>query len=235
MLLVGCPLSDRAWVISDYTRHVASAAVEAGLEPGKDFRFIFAGNPADETFNDVRCFPLTTIIDTGEPLRTDERDWYKPGRFDHMVDVRNALLAGVRELEPDLFLSLDSDIMCHPQHIKLMMAALSERGWDAVGGKTHMTYGTGLHPSYLVERNETTFDRTAAEGCFPVDIIMAMKLMTPPTYNIDYESHIQGEDIGWSKAVRRAGYKLGWEGTVTSKHILNRNFPNDESYGKTWP
>lgn len=233
MLLVGCPLSDRAWAIIDWLEHV----VVAERMTGEETRFIFAGNPADPTFRIVEeLVPSSrlTIVDTGEPLRNDDRTWYDPRRYDHMVDVRNALLGGVRDVAPDLFLSIDSDIWCHPQHIKLMMEALGERGWDAVGGKTHMTYGTGLHPSYYVERNEYTFDRTNAYGCFAVDVIMAIKMMSPAAYNVDYEFHTEGEDTGWSKAARRAGLKLGWEGTVISKHILNRNFLNDPAYGD-WP
>ena len=50
---------------------------------------------------------------------------------------------------------------------------------------------------------------------------MAIKMMSPKAYNIDYESHIHGEDLGWSKAVKNAGGQMLWDGQVASKHVMN--------------
>jgi hypothetical protein len=58
------------------------------------------------------------------------------------------------------------------------------------------------------------------DGCFPVGVIMAIKLMTPPAYNVDYEWNHQGEDIGWSLAALARGLKLGWDSRTTTKHVF---------------
>jgi hypothetical protein len=49
---------------------------------------------------------------------------------------------------------------------------------------------------------------------------LAIKLMSPRAYNIDYRFHHQGEDIGWSVAATEKGLKLGWDGRICSKHVM---------------
>jgi hypothetical protein len=54
----------------------------------------------------------------------------------------------------------------------------------------------------------------------PVDVIMAMKLMKPSAYWVDYRDHEQGEDVGWSIACQEQHLRLGWDGRVCSKHVM---------------
>jgi hypothetical protein len=65
--------------------------------------------------------------------------------------------------------------------------------------------------------------RVDGRGCHKADVIMAVKLMSPAAYNVDYEVHRQGEDIGWSIAARKKGVKLGWDGRTVSKHLMTKD------------
>jgi hypothetical protein len=58
------------------------------------------------------------------------------------------------------------------------------------------------------------------QGVIPADIIMAVKIMAPAAYDVDYQYHFHGEDIGWSAACRAKGLKLGWDNRHINKHVL---------------
>jgi hypothetical protein len=212
-LIVGCPVSRREWILPTWFAHVRRAAETVGVAPD----FIFVCHPQDPSWD---CLldqaPGCTIMPASFARGNDQRRW-NPERYHQMVDLRNKLLAGVRRAEPDLFLSLDSDILLHPDQIKLMIECLDR--FDAVGGRCYMTTTGTRFPSWgrLVKGNLQRFD---AEGTFPVDVIMALKLMTPAAYAVNYSLDLQGEDIGWSRNATAAGVRLGWDGRVAAKHVL---------------
>jgi hypothetical protein len=154
-----------------------------------------------------------------EPDRGDKREWNQD-RYERMSDYRNALLGLVRAIKPDYFLSVDSDILMHPMTIMSLMDAVENHGFDAAGGRTylsptsrHITTWANLTPQGGLKRQDS-------DGTFQCDAIMALKLMTPAAYNVDYVGHRNGEDIGWSLNCQKAGVKLGFDGRVISKHIM---------------
>lgn len=149
--------------------------------------------------------------------RSDTRVWNE-SRYHHMVFLRNHLLAVVRHMEPEYFLSLDSDILVHQQVLVHLLETI--KSFDAVGGKLYMTQMGTIAPSYANLVNAAGLSRPDFDGVMAVDVIMAMKLMTPAAYAVDYRYHFQGEDIGWSLAVRKLGMKLGWDGRICSKHVM---------------
>lgn len=208
-LLIGCPLYDRGWIIKEWLEYVQDACKVACVEP----QFIFACSQDEPTLKSLDIDYHHVVID--EPVKQYERNW-SVKRFQHMVDVRNSLLQGVRDLQPTYFLSLDSDILVHEQSILSMSELVDE--YDAVGGKLYMSNGT-RHPSF-----SSSFDpliRGDSDEVLSVKAIMAMKLMNHKAYNIDYSFHRLGEDIGWSKNCKAAGLRLGWDGRVTNKHVMD--------------
>jgi hypothetical protein len=78
-----------------------------------------------------------------------------------------------------------------------------------------------MAPSWARLSYSQGLDRSDSQGYFQVQIIMAIKMMGPDAYAIDYEPHAQGEDIGWSLACERAGLQLAWDGRVASKHVMD--------------
>jgi len=213
-LIVGCPVSCREWILPTWFAHVHRAAETAGVEPS----FTFVAHPADRSWECLLDHaPDATIITAPFNRGNDERRW-NPPRYEQMVILRNQLLHAVRDQSPDLFLSLDSDILLHPDQLKLMIECLDR--FDAVGGRCYMTSNGTRFPSWGRLSKHGNLQRTDAEGTFPVDVIMAIKLMNPTAYAVDYTFDMQGEDIGWCRAAAWAGVRLGWDGRVIAKHVL---------------
>lgn len=226
-LLVGCPVRERSWILEHWHDAVRTASERAGLRP--EFLFV-VGSDAHKDISLIDNLIRGERITLEEPSRDDERAW-NPDRYQHMADLRNALLSRVREREPDVWWSLDSDIITHPDSLARGIRALEQ--FDAVGLRCYMTRRGRECPSYGMLNNGGLLRRDQY-GVFPVDVIMASKLMTPKAYGVDYVAdRLLGEDIGWSQAARKAGCKLGWEGTTVSKHVMRRQdlFALDERCG----
>lgn len=225
-LLIGCPIRSREWAVEAYFNH----AVPAARNATDNFAFAFVVPKDDEaTIDEIhkasrRHEVNSWLAFTSEPAREDKRVW-NTDRYEEMCVVRNAFLRQARdgEQQPDYLLSLDSDIQIHPAQIRTMIENLEVHPeWAAIGGKCYLSATGRQHPSYgHIKKGKTgAFRRSDSEGVFKVDIIMAIKLMKPEAYNVDYKANRYGEDIGWSIEAREAGLKLGWDGTHTSKHVM---------------
>lgn len=230
MMLVGCPIYKRDYFLPAYYSHILIAARQAGIE---DLAFVFVVDRTDEAT--ITCIEQTIklptkIVKVDQSHAASGHQWNKD-RFDEMVMLRNTLLNTVRGIDPDLFLSLDSDILIHPKAIKNMAESLDK--FFAVGGKCYMTERGTAYPSYAMLGQSDNLIRPDTNGVIKVDCIMAMKLMTQQAYWIDYKYHDKGEDIGWSKSCKDAGFALAWDGRVTSKHVMSIELLNavDERCG----
>lgn len=214
-LVVGCPVSRREWILPAWFDHVERAAEVAGLEP----RYTFVVHPDDPSWDlIVGRDPNAWLVEAPFNRGRDVRDWGPPARYQQMVELRNLLLGAVRLQQPDLFLSLDSDILLHPDQLKFMIEALDR--FDAVGGRCYMTASGTRFPSWGRLTRTGGLQRIDGDGTFPVEVIMACKLMSPKAYAVDYRFDLQGEDVGWSRACTESGVRLGWDGRVIAKHVL---------------
>lgn len=216
---IGCPVAHRSWILDAWFDHVETACKIAGIEPV----YVFVGDnrpEGDKSFEVIyRRVPHVLTDFTPNAKGTDAREWNQ-ARYKTMVGLRNQLLQLVRGLDVDLFLSLDSDILVHPDALANLLDDMTDDDYDAVGGKCFMTQTGTTCPSWARLSPSNQLQRYDTNGYFPVQIIMAIKLMRPSAYRVDYELHSQGEDIGWSLACQRAGLKFGWDGRVGSKHVL---------------
>lgn len=220
-LLIGCPVLRREWIIRPYLEHAAASAYKAGV----NFAFVFVAPENDPTMEIINDFCTEAgvvawwkVIEDARPF--DRRDWSHE-RYHRMVEIRNILLSEVRNMMPDYFLSLDSDILVHPDLISNLIETQIRTEVAAVGGKTYMTSSGTDFPSYARLGRTGSLMRSEATGVISVDVIMAIKLMTPLAYGIDYEFEDHGEDIGWSKALTAVDGTLKFDGRVASKHILD--------------
>jgi hypothetical protein len=215
-LMIGCPVAHRAWVLDRWFDHIEMAAKNAFVEP----EFVFVGDPKDRSFEVIRRRAGDfTLVEVPNGKGDDTRVWNQD-RYRVMVDLRNRLLGAVRDLQPDYFLSLDSDILLHPFVLDSLLDDMAKDTYDAVGAKTYMTQTGTNCPSWARLSTRGDLQRYDTEGYFPCQVIMAVKMMRASAYGVDYELHVQGEDIGWSLACQRAGLKLAWDGRYGSKHVL---------------
>lgn len=214
-VLVGCPVRSRAWILPRWFEAVNVAFEKSGLDP--DFFFV-VGQNNDNTDEIVAPYPHVKVEE--KPLHV-HRSWTTE-RYRHMVEIRNLLLQNVRERQPDYFFSLDSDILLHPNGLSYLLQSIES--YDAVGGKTYMTDRGVRYPSYANINARGMLRRPDLTMITKVDVIMAIKLMKPVAYNVDYKFSDQGEDIGWSKNCKKAGLRLGFDGRIASKHVMRPQF-----------
>ena len=226
-MLVGCPVSAREWVIERWLEHVRVAATRAGVEAD----VLLLGPKCDLTLvrgrQVARKLGLRlSEVDSGEEPCGPSPDgagpwrvWSRP-RLAHMVGLRNQLLGAVREIAPRYFLSLDSDVLLHESSLVHMLETVSTSSFSAVGGKTYMTPAGEHAPSYALIDDSGCLVRQPTTAIRRVDVLMAIKLMTPAAYSVDYEFDPRGEDVGWSIACARNGLLLGWDGRATSEHVM---------------
>ena len=218
LIAVGCPVQSREWILPSWFEHVENAI--GTHKP----HYVFIGDPRSDPGSfaeiDRQCLRYgrdRDVVEVDEEPREDSRNWNQ-SRLSHMADLRNGLLKQVRKIGPDLFWSLDSDILVADETLNSALEAMEP--FDAIGTKCFMSDAKSA-PSYaMLLGPEKSLRRENAVGVFKVDVIMASKLMSPKAYNVDYVAHRQGEDIGWSNAARAAGCSLGWDGRVCSKHVM---------------
>lgn len=218
-LVIGCPVKDRAWILPEWFKFAKRAAENTGMKT----KFLFVVDPRSS--NDIKVIEEMTIPSNVDLIFIEDdvleykRNW-KISRYEHMVYLRNTLLDGVRSIAPDFFLSLDTDILIHPKLINNFMENIHR--FNAIGGKAHLM-STGLnHPSYANFNSRNNLVRKDFEGVARVDVIMAVKFMSPSAYNIDYSAHKLGEDIGWSNNCRTQGLTLGFDGRLANLHVMNK-------------
>lgn len=223
-LLVGCPVRRRAWIMHRWFDHVEVAAAVARLPVA----YAFAVGPGDETIAVIAerapHAHLEPVIET-EPYV--ERSWHREDRIRHMVFLRNLLLTHVREVAPLVYLSLDSDVLLHPQAIADMIEGFNR--FDAVGGATFMSRpGPPGRPSlkhpnrgWISGHSGLRVPPVEHCGVIPVGVIMAIKALSAKAYAVDYAYNHQGEDVGWSLAAAKAGVRLGWDNRRYSKHVMS--------------
>jgi hypothetical protein len=222
MIVVGCPVRDRAWCLPDWFEHIEKACEQVGETP----HYVFVGDPKQDRSSfaaiDSSCVYYgrdRDILGLDEIYEPYKRVW-NLGRFEHMARLRNTLLRRVRELAPEHYWSVDSDILVAPTTLESALDARSQFG--AVGSRCYMTEKGKSAPSYAMLLGHG-LTRPDSKGCFKVDVIMAVKLMSPEAYNVDYDAHRQGEDIGWSIAAKENGVRLGWDGRTISKHLMSED------------
>jgi hypothetical protein len=221
-VLIGCPLRDREWILPKWKEHVLIACEAAGLAPS----FVFVLDESESSMvEDWDSTTLVRISGDNPFLAGDDHDW-NTERFKHMVFLRNSLLGAVREAEPELFLSLDSDILLHEDSLKSILDVfeLHSDAW-AVGGKAYMGEGRWA-PSYGMWNSKAAhgfgFSREPLDTVTRVDVIMGCKAMKYPAYQTDYKYHHWGEDIGWSSNIAQRNGLLWWDGRVTNKHVMKK-------------
>lgn len=222
-LLVGAPCRNREWIIKEWISHIEASAWNAGVEPG----FVMVGEAEDEAIIEVykhclandRFFQLVEIQEGSKGDQPGKRTW-NHDRYRYMADLRNRLLTAVRLYQPGAFLSVDTDILVHPDTIGLLSESLP--GYGAVGGKAYLSHVGRAVPNHAFLRSGggQCYRSDHEGGVIATQVIMALKLMSPDTYSIDYQWDHRGEDFGWSASVLKQGFKLGWDARVTNKHVM---------------
>ena len=217
-LMIGAPVYRREWIIERWFEHMFVALGKANID---DFAFAFVGDYRDPTWEILNEYGQEFRVYSKQAREADLKErkrYWNHDLYYKMVYLRNDLLWIPRQMNPEFFLSADTDILLHPDCIVNLMESIEK--FDAVGGKCYMTPRGRHHPSYAKIGPRGQLIRSEASGVFKTQAIMALKLMNPKAYNVNYGFNEQGEDIGWSISCRNKGLTLGFDGRVANKHVL---------------
>lgn len=232
-LIIGCPIYKRNWIFPFWAACLERQSIDLS-----EIGFLFETSPDDKASEEILRFwrkahsniPLFEINERSDiphfEHQPNSRQWTY-SKYHNMVSLRNSLLERVREIQPDYYLSLDSDILLrNPSTLELLMNHIDD-GADAVSPLMYMTpVGTDF-PSVMTWREDGRAQRTRNYPIgtyFKADIIMAAKMMSQKTYNtINYEFHPQGEDLGWSKQAKDNNLSLYSASYIYAAHIMHEN------------
>jgi hypothetical protein len=218
-LLVGCPVYRREWIIEPWLNHV--------MNQNLDLELLFIVSHDDPTLLKIKKqtkeIRTHIVLDYSESRTDDDSRFWSNDRYKRMVDLRNRLLKNVRDINPDYFISLDSDILAAPGSIGSSISFLEDQNLNAVASKVYLDKKRRMYPNYSFLPKTGVLRRPDVNySLVDVDVIMAFKIMDKKAYNIDYKLDKRGEDIGWSLACREKGLRLGFNAEITSKHVMNK-------------
>lgn len=233
-LVIGCPIYKRDWIFPTW-----AAAVEKQTIDLKKVGFVFIASSDDvKTIQYINIWknmhpeiPRIDIVykdDVAHHEHAENSRQWTMSKYHNMISLRNTLLQEVRKIQPDYFLSLDSDIILqNPMTIELLVSHVKD-GADAVSPLMFMTpFGTQF-PSVMSWINEPG-KKAKREQDYPLgtyfksDIIMAAKMMSKEVYNnVDYVFHAQGEDLGWCAEAYRKNYRNLYSASyIYAPHIMH--------------
>ena len=211
---MACPVYERAWVLEQWFDHLDSWPLHLS--------FVFAWTPGQDRTLDIiqERAASAHIIIADEGDHSTERDWGKRTRIETLADMRNALLAYARDVQPAFYFSLDSDVLVAPWEYS---KRLFDTSFDAVAPLVYL--GSGDTSNAFYWRGDGHISRVHKERHYAaqqrVDVIAAAVLMKPAAYNFgSYSYDMLGEDIAWAKSVRDQ-VKVGFDSSVVYKHIMD--------------
>lgn len=237
-ILLGCPIYKRDWILDHWIHCIKSQSIAAN-----SVGFIFEVSPDDEQTikkleiwkrhdRDAPYFNIVIRDDIPHFAHNQNSRQWSISKYQNMVNLRNDLLTKVREVSPDYYFSLDSDILLTNRNtIELLIAHILE-GADAVNPLMFMTPIGDVYPSIMTwvgdgTNSATRLPRYPIGKFFQADVIMAAKLMSKKVYdNVDYSIHHQGEDVGWSWECKNMGFKLYCASYIYAPHIMSPDFYN---------
>jgi len=232
-ILIGCPIYKRDWILNHWIKCLKSQSVKQD-----SIGFVFEVSSNDQATNamlnawkrydsNVAHFEIFERDDLPHFEHENNGRQWTISKYENMVKLRNSLLSKARELAPDYYFSLDSDILLeNPNTIELLIAHIKE-GADAVSPLMFMTPIGDMYPSVMSWLNDDTGNATRLPrypigSYFQADVIMAAKMMSKNTYeSIDYVLHFQGEDVGWSLQCKQAGLRLYSASYIFAPHIMS--------------
>lgn len=237
-LIIGCPIYKRDWILHHWIRCLINQSI-----PLNDIGFIFEVSPDDvETIEilelwkklqkEIPYFKIKVRDDLSHFEHQENSRQWTISKYSNMVSLRNSILSQVREIEPDYYFSLDSDILLeNPNTIELLIAHVKQ-GADAVSPLMFMTPIYDMYPSVMTwkplgQGQAYREERYPLGSYFKADVIMAAKMMSKQVYNnVDYIIHNQGEDVGWSYNCHLQGYDLYSASYIYCPHIMSLTMYN---------
>lgn len=242
-LVVGAPVCDRDWALPRWFE-----CLQAQTRPPDEYVFVVNELPGLHTrrlLHELCPFDvprLSYAIDRTPYIPRDDRQHHLPENvYGDFAWRRNKLLDMALKRDPDVFFSLDSDIMLDdPTTIERLLRLLTAAKALTAGSPDVVAASTFLHPTgragecynaaWWAGGDEGSPERAwrrataddAAEGVQLIDIPMAAVMMTRRVAETcRYRWHAQGEDLGFAQDLDRLDYRCVWDPNLETRHVMS--------------
>jgi hypothetical protein len=233
-LVIGCPIYKRDWIFPYWISCIENQEIDLSK-----IGFVFETSSDDEetislltkyknSRPNISVFEIEIRQEVPHFEHKDNSRVWSISKYANMVFLRNKLLEKVREINPDYFFSLDSDVLLTNSNTINYLVSHIQDGADAVSPLMFMTPNDTLYPSVMNWLDQPGGQAYRKEKYplgeyFQSDIIMAAKMMSKAAYsNVNYELHSQGEDLGWCANAARLNLKLYSASYIYAPHIMHR-------------
>jgi len=214
-IIVGCPISDRAWILPRYLECVHAQVVDADIE-----LLFHCGKSSDNTEEIIKNSNAKKLLSNDIGIGSNKRTW-NMNRYKLMAGLRNRLLEEICRLDPDYYFSLDSDILIPEDCVARLLA----REKDAISPLMSMI-PNGMCPNVMTFRENSAYRKKSYmfDGKpMKADVIMAAVLMNRRFYRkVRYREHKLGEDVGWSFDARDKGFELWLDPSIKVRHVMRK-------------
>jgi hypothetical protein len=201
--------------------------------------------------NDLRPEMLSALRDIREPMTSiehvglgnppDERKSKKRRPYQQFATVRNMVLDRMLETDADDWVSIDSDVIVHPDMVTGLVRLMEEKpDYGLIAGIVNNTRRESMklaygRATYNFGRIQET-SRKKKPKCRPLsrfqrgaflDVeytgacgIMRMSMIREHS-SVRFGAHRQGEDLFFCERVREAGFKIGVDTTAVTLHQMD--------------
>ncbi|HHV16986.1 MAG TPA: hypothetical protein GXX58_10545 [Gelria sp.] len=221
-IMIGCPLRNRAWVLSRYLDCLEKLDKNAGQH-----QYCFIINDCSD--HSPQILAEFAWRQPGQ-VRLIEKNYASPGghrrgqyNLGRLAELRNLLLEAFLESDCDYLFSLDSDILAPADILTRLLAddcdivsALVCNGHEVGDTSIYNILERGRDGSYRHIRN---FPR---DRVFPVDCTGAAYLIKRAVIaaGVRYSSQGGGEDIAFCERAISRGFNIFCDGRVECIHLM---------------
>lgn len=217
-VVVGCPVKDRAWVLGEWFDAIQTQGVEVSvitlLSPSQDNTELILRDRGAHIIYDEEVGRSTTDI--------DNHIWGDQSNYEYMANLRNRLIDTCVSLDVDYFFSLDSDIILPPNALTQMLQ-FAESHAGIVAPAVNMVTGSPVWNvmNWVDKYRPGRADRTVvpiARG--QADVVMAAMMLDRDGMRARWESHSQGEDVGFCLDAYSKQIPCWWLPEIICEHWM---------------
>lgn len=220
LVLIGCPVRNRAWALPAYL-----AAVQALDYPADRLRFAFVLNDsADESeaiLTEFACARPTALLRRDLHFPRWQRGRYS---FANLALLRNLLIDEALRSGADYLFSVDSDVLPPPNALRRLLAAERPLVGARVPNDLHLP-GEHWRCNFLCRDGRGRLRHPRAfppDALVPVDVVGAAVLIARAVLESGcrYEPGPTGEDEGFCRQALAAGFQPWVDTGLVCQHLM---------------
>ncbi len=219
---IGAPVYQREWVLDRWFASILDQELSL-----KNTSIIFAYTEGNDNTLDIihkygQKFSDCVVLECNDLPAFVDRN---PKRYETLAILRNRIIDKLRELQPDYYVSWDTDILLPPGTVK----GLIKDNKDVVGPYVDLVPPQDI-PNCATRKGSDfrrikPYTKFYPKGeLFEVDAVFAVSAMKNKVFNTCYyKSHPGGEDYGWAENLRDAGFHSWMDSRYIGKHFYRRD------------